>query len=101
MMTDFRFLKWWLATMLLAVGVHLSAGQLYAQPQPADPVDGVEVQTRGPVHEAFAGVISFHPEPGATATKAPARKRARDGGQERAHWHIIPLPTGHITKKGR
>ena len=26
--------------------------------------DGVEVLTRGPVHEAFAGTITFDPEPG-------------------------------------
>ena len=33
--------------------------------------DGVEVLTRGPVHEAFAETITFDPEPGIVAPKAP------------------------------
>ena len=32
---------------------------------------GAEVLTRGPVHEAFAGVVSFNPEPGVIVDKAP------------------------------
>lgn len=31
--------------------------------------DGVEVLTRGPVHEAFAGTITFDPEPGVVVAK--------------------------------
>ncbi|HUG67376.1 MAG TPA: hypothetical protein VMM76_06475 [Pirellulaceae bacterium] len=31
--------------------------------------DGVEVLTRGPVHEAFAGTITFDPEPGVVVRK--------------------------------
>jgi hypothetical protein len=38
-------------------------------PDPNPP--GTEVLTRGPVHEAFAGIITFNPEPGAVVTKAP------------------------------
>jgi hypothetical protein len=33
--------------------------------------DGVEVLTRGPVHEAFAETVSFNPEPGIVIPKAP------------------------------
>ena len=33
--------------------------------------DGVEVLTRGPVHEAFAETVTFDPEPGIVTPKAP------------------------------
>ena len=33
--------------------------------------EGVEVLTRGPVHEAFAGVVSYNPEPGVIVSVAP------------------------------
>jgi WXXGXW repeat (2 copies) len=33
--------------------------------------DGIEVQTRGPMHEAFAQPIGIKPEPGAVVEKAP------------------------------
>ncbi len=33
--------------------------------------DGVEVLTRGPVHEAFAEAVSFEPQPGLIVTVAP------------------------------
>src|ERR1043165_8559728 len=45
-----------------------------AQPPPPLPdndVPGANVLTRGPVHEAFAGVVSYNPEPGEIVTKAP------------------------------
>ena len=34
-------------------------------------VQGVEVLTRGPVHEAFAGIVTFDPKPGIVVTQAP------------------------------
>lgn len=34
-------------------------------------VQGVEVLTRGPVHEAFAGIVTFDPEPGIVVAQAP------------------------------
>lgn len=37
----------------------------------ADDVPGAEVLTRGPVHEAFAGMVTFNPEPGIVISKAP------------------------------
>lgn len=36
-----------------------------------DVLDGVEVLTRGPVHEAFAETVMFDPEPGIVVPKAP------------------------------
>ena len=43
----------------------------FGQESQPDPPEGVEVQTRGPVHEAFAGIVSFRPEPGVVVPKAP------------------------------
>src|SRR5258708_427158 len=42
-----------------------------AQRDAVDVQEGVEVQTRGPVHEAFAGVVSFQPEAGVVTSKKP------------------------------
>src|SRR5512141_2608794 len=42
-----------------------------AQPGPAEVGAGVEVLTRGPVHEAFAETITFDPQPGIVVPKAP------------------------------
>ena len=44
----------------------ISSGQ-----EPPDNVQGVEVFTRGPVHEAFAGIVTFDPQPGVVVAKAP------------------------------
>ena len=33
--------------------------------------EGAQVLTRGPVHEAFAGIVSYNPEPGVIVAKAP------------------------------
>ena len=38
---------------------------------PAASEKGVQVLTRGPVHEAFAGIVTFNPEPGVVVPKAP------------------------------
>ena len=37
----------------------------------ADAEEGVEVLTRGPVHEAFAATVTFDPEPGFVAPRTP------------------------------
>jgi len=39
--------------------------------QPGSDVAGAEVLTRGPVHEAFAGMVTYNPEPGVVVVKAP------------------------------
>ena len=44
---------------------------LAAQPGQADVEEGVQVLTRGPVHEAFAETVTFDPEPGIVVPKAP------------------------------
>lgn len=41
--------------------------------EPAPPEDGVEVQTRGPVHEAFAQPSTAEPEPGPVVPKDPPK----------------------------
>jgi WXXGXW repeat (2 copies) len=39
--------------------------------QPGNAVPGAQVLTRGPVHEAFAGIVTFNPEPGVAVTRIP------------------------------
>src|SRR5260370_196303 len=39
--------------------------------QPPAPPEGVEVQARGPVHEAFAQPVNWQPEPGPVVAKQP------------------------------
>ena len=65
------FARWLLAGTLIACTVAPDSQRLAAQEQQSASAEGVEVLTRGPVHEAFAGTISFHPEPGVEAPKAP------------------------------
>jgi hypothetical protein len=77
------FTKWCTVTASVAVGTtigltqHIAAQQLQPPEQPQRPTalaavqDGVEVLTRGPVHEAFAQTITFDPEPGIVAPQAP------------------------------
>jgi hypothetical protein len=56
----------------MALGTTIGLNQhVAAQQAPAAGQDGVEVLTRGPVHEAFAETITFDPEPGIVAPKAP------------------------------
>ena len=59
----------WLAVVFLIVAGHPMA-PCFAQEAVADE-PGAEVLTRGPVHEAFAGTISFNPLPGIVVTAAP------------------------------
>ena len=42
-----------------------------AEPGQADVESGMQVLTRGPVHEAFAETVTFDPEPGVVVPKAP------------------------------
>jgi hypothetical protein len=39
--------------------------------QPDGDIQGAEVLTRGPVHEAFAGIVTFNAEPGVVVANAP------------------------------
>lgn len=84
-MNAFRFFTWSVLATLLAVSMTVGGNQRVAAQRPelqppqqpqakrpsADGQDGVEVLTRGPVHEAFAETITFDPEPGVVALQAP------------------------------
>ena len=60
-----------LATILILF-VSISWGLSTAQAQQPDhDAPGTQVLTRGPVHEAFAGLVTFNPEPGVVVAKAP------------------------------
>jgi hypothetical protein len=57
---------------VLVVLIGISSGVAICRAQPPDnDAQGVQVLTRGPVHEAFAGMATFNPEPGIVVTKAP------------------------------
>jgi len=61
-----------LAAILVVVGTELSLSAARAlQPPRPDGEQGVQVLTRGPVHEAFAETVTFDPEPGIVVTMAP------------------------------
>ena len=70
-MHKFHSNSWWLvaasAGVVAAVALSRAAG---AQPPTADD-EGIEVLTRGPVHEAFAATVAFDPEEGLVAPRAP------------------------------
>ncbi len=58
-----------IATLL---GPSVAWGQISEAPRGrTEAEDGVEVLTRGPVHEAFAETVTFNPEPGIKVPKAP------------------------------
>jgi len=60
------------ATAVLVLLLGVSCGPISSQAQqPDNDPPGAQVLTRGPVHEAFAGMVTFNPEPGVIVTKAP------------------------------
>ncbi len=63
----------YLATALAVVGTCFILDPAVCRAEPSDTGDeqGIEVLTRGPVHEAFAGVVVFNPEPGVVVPKSP------------------------------
>jgi len=71
-----RVCEWCLIMALVALGAGLGLGQAWAAPadQPPQPPvaaeEGVQVLTRGPVHEAFAETVTFDPEPARGVEKA-------------------------------
>lgn len=58
------------AALLVLIGCSWNLARCVAQ-QPYNDVPGAQVLTRGPVHEAFAGIVTFNPVPGVVVTKAP------------------------------
>ncbi|MDZ7620729.1 MAG: hypothetical protein U1E05_27310 [Patescibacteria group bacterium] len=64
--------KWCLVAALAALGTNLGLrNAICAQPGPPDNGEGVQVLTRGPIHEAFAATVTFDPEPGILVPNAP------------------------------
>src|SRR6188474_975668 len=69
-MNVLRIVSCCIVATLLAVSMTIGADKAAAlQRGPPDDIDGVEVLTRGPVHEAFAGTITFDPQPGVVVKK--------------------------------
>lgn len=67
-----NFCKWCAVGALVALGASFGLDKaVSAQPARADVEKGVQVLTRGPVHEAFAETVTFDPEPGIVVPKAP------------------------------
>jgi hypothetical protein len=62
-----------MATALVVIGIWFALGGAMGRAASAVPGDeqGVQVLTRGPVHEAFTGVITFNSERGVMAPKTP------------------------------
>ena len=61
-----------LVTVLVAFGTGFGLDKAIAAPRgPTDMEEGVQVLTRGPVHEAFAETVTFDPEPGIVVTRLP------------------------------
>ncbi len=56
-----------MAFVLIGISGYTTLGRA----QQPDDEQGEQVLTRGPVHEAFAGVVLFNPEPGILVSKAP------------------------------
>lgn len=70
-MCFFRLTTWCAAALVAASFLFgLSFAEAY-QIAPPTAEEGVEVLTRGPVHEAFAETIAFDPDPGVIAPKVP------------------------------
>lgn len=71
-MNDRLVARWRLAAILLALSAALDLSIATAfQRSPPGGEEGVEILTRGPVHEAFAETIAFDPEPGVVVPNAP------------------------------
>lgn len=55
----------------MAWGTSFSLDKVVAQVGQTEAAEGVQVLTRGPVHEAFAETVTFNPEPGLMVSQAP------------------------------
>lgn len=71
-MTAKRFFQCCMVAVTMTAGATFGSHSVIAAPpdQP-DAVEGVQVLTRGPVHEAFAEAVTFDPEPGIVVSKEP------------------------------
>lgn len=70
---NIRYLyQWRLAAAVLVLSLNFGLGKAFsAPPAPVAGEEGIQVQTRGQVHEAFAETVTFNPQPGIVAPKAP------------------------------
>lgn len=71
-----RVCQWCLVMGLVALGTGLGWDKAWGAqpgppPQPPVAVEGMQVLTSGPVHEAFAETVTFDPEPGLVVPKRP------------------------------
>lgn len=69
-MNIFRCFSWF-ALLAISTVCTSALGQQVTVQRPANDQEGLEVLTRGPVHEAFAETITFDPEPGIVIPTAP------------------------------
>lgn len=70
--------QWCVVSTLLVLGLGFGLNKVVSAPPPtpsppvqANAEKGVQVLTRGPVHEAFAETVTYNPEPGVVASKTP------------------------------
>jgi hypothetical protein len=73
MMNVRRIFQWCLVTGLVALGAGFGLDRAWGAqlgPPPAAE-EGMQVLTRGPVHEAFAGTVTFDPEAGLLVRERP------------------------------
>lgn len=67
-----RYVELCMVTALIVCGSGLGLDKASAaQPGPTGVEEGVQVLTRGPVHEAFTETVTFNPEAGVVVPKAP------------------------------
>lgn len=70
-MKKFDYTRWCVLTALAVIGAEFGLTTANAQPPRPDGEPGVQVLTRGPVHEAFAETVTYDPEPSVVISKAP------------------------------
>ncbi len=71
-MNVIQIFKWHTLTALVALCTTVGLIQHVAAQQATAAIgDGMEILTRGPIHEAFAETITFDSEPGVVVAKAP------------------------------
>lgn len=71
-MTFRQMFKYCVVAAMVTAGTNFYANRgVAAPPDQADAVEGIQVLTRGPVHEAFAATVTFDPQPGIIAPKEP------------------------------
>jgi len=69
-----RCMLGWCVVVAAAMTVGGASGRAQGLPVQVNPpaeLEGVDVLTRGPVHEAFAGTVAFDPQAGIVVPKAP------------------------------